>query len=185
MFGIKTARIMQLEHKVKVLESNIQAVETQRDRITGDRDMLKRGLNRRDQRIAELEKELANPFRTEPHQHDFAALEERVLANMLMQGDTYFGEGFVRGRWRSSYASLQNLPRRQPPKLIGLTIEHNGKAYRWVVGDKGIAGLKTSPGYKDNSKLKVFVYFEGGNFSTTTFDKNLFTQPVTYLWEEQ
>lgn len=120
-----------------------------------------------------------------PHQHDFAELETRVLANMLAQGDTYFGEGFVRGRWRSSYASLQNLPRRQPPKLIGLTIEHNGKAYRWVVGDKDIVGLKTSPGYKDNSKLKVFVYFEGGNFSTTTFDKNLFTQPVTYLWEEQ
>lgn len=119
-----------------------------------------------------------------PHEHNFAELEHRVLANLL-RDDTYFGDGVVRGRWRSSYASLQNLPRRQPPKLIGLTIEHSGKDYRWAVGDVNIVGLKVSPGYKDANKLKVFAYFKDGTFSTTTFDKRLFTQPVTYLWEEQ
>lgn len=120
-----------------------------------------------------------------PHEHNFVELEERVLANMLMRGDTYFGDGVVRGRWRSGYASLQNLPRRQPPKLIGLTIEHSGKDYRWAVGDVNIVALKVSPGYKDDNKLKVFAYFKDGTFSTTTFDKRLFTQPVTYLWEGQ
>lgn len=118
------------------------------------------------------------------HEHNFVELEHRVLANLL-RNDTYFGEGFVRGRWRSHYAPLQNLPRRQPPKLIGLTIENNGKSFKWAVGSNGVTGLKVAPGYKDARKLKVFVYFETGGFSTTTFNKNLFTQPVTYTWEEQ
>lgn len=122
-----------------------------------------------------------------PHQHDFAALEARIMACMASGtlSDDWVYRGYSRSQWRSGYASLQNLPRRNPPKLIGLSLEHNGKPYQWAVGDNDVIELRTSPGYKDPSKLKVTVTFKDGSFSTTTFKKNLFTQAVTYLWEGQ
>lgn len=136
----------------------------------------------------QVEQAQRQTYGTDPlrqHEHDFAELEHRVLANMLMRGDTYFGDGFVRRRWRSSYPQLQNLPRRQPPKLIALTIEYAGKPYSWKVGEGYVVGLQVRPAYKDTSKLQVIVHYKDGSYSTRTYDKKLFTQPTSYFWKEQ
>lgn len=120
-----------------------------------------------------------------PHQHNYAELEARVLADLLRSGDSGFYRGMSFGHWRARNPSLQNLPRRQPPKLIALTIEYRGKPYSWKVGEHYVEGLQVRPAYKDNSKLKVIVHYKDGSFSTRTYDKNLFTQPTSYFWKEQ
>lgn len=173
MFKSSKAVINKLEHKVAVLESNLGATERRLEAMRRDRDALQRRLD--------------NPFRTEPHQHDFAELERRILAHMAAGNlpDDWVYRGYSRSQWRSGYASLQNLPRRTPPKLTGLNMECLGRKYQWAVGEKGIIGLKVQPAYKDPSKLKVFVYFDNGAFSTTTFERADLTQPTTYLWENQ
>lgn len=108
------------------------------------------------------------------HEHNFAELEARVLADLLRSG-----------HWRARSPSLQNLPRRQPPKLIALTIEYMGKPYSWKVGEHYVVGLEVRPAYKNTSKLRVIVHYKDGSFSTRTYDKNLFTQPTSYFWKEQ
>lgn len=109
-----------------------------------------------------------------PHQHNYAELEARVLADLLRSG-----------HWRTRNPSLQNLPRRQPPKLIALTIEYMGKPYSWKVGEHYVVGLEVRPAYKNTSKLRVIVHYKDGSFSTRTYDKSLFTQPTSYFWKEQ
>lgn len=140
MFMTKKAHIAQLTHRAAVLESNLQATERRLERKQRQVSTLERDVVNRDFKIHKLESALEayqnGAACDQPHQHNFAELEDRVLADMLMRGDTYFGEGIVRGRWRSAYAPLQNLPRRQPePVLSNVSFEYRGKRSTFPLGN--------------------------------------------------
>lgn len=146
MFGTKTARIAQLQHKVTVLESNLSVTERRLDSIRRERDMFRRGVLNRDEQIAKLNKELANPFRTTPHEHNFSELEARVVADMLARPELYGnvkeemmarGYGMSFGRWSARSPQLQNIPRPEPA-LVNISFEYNGKRSTFPLGNSTI-----------------------------------------------
>ncbi|UNA01088.1 hypothetical protein Micant_00011 [Erwinia phage Micant] len=167
MFGTKAARIMQLEHRTKVLQSNLIAAEHQRDSVIIERDIAKRSLIRCQQQIAKLDKELNSPFRTSPHEHNLSELETRIHADMLARPEQYSEHfGISRGRWSGRGPSLQNLPRRPSKTMVNVSFEYKGTRTTFGVNDI-VRSLHTLD-LQDGKKLRVIcIKYDG---SQTQYD---------------
>lgn len=151
MFKAKKSRIAELENKVVVLESNLSAMERQRSRMLSPLNGLRQqGYNeglaegiKQGREMAQQE-ELArttvahigcgcNPL----HEHDFNALELRVLAlelaGKLPDGWAYHGR--TRGVWSGRAPALQNLPKHMPVYRY-FRSEHGEYRWRFRVGSE-------------------------------------------------
>lgn len=161
MFGVKTARIQQLEHKTQVLESNLASAERRLDHYRKTADKLRYTLVVRDQEVIDLKKQLDNPFRVPLHEHNFAELEMRVIADMANRPDLYGAEAInnLRGTGRSSARNpaLQNVRKdgHTRPELVNLSFEYKGKRHTYAVHEHGTERLSCSL-VQGGETLRVF-----------------------------
>lgn len=147
MFGIKTARIQQLEHKTQALESALAGTERRLEYYRTTAGRLRHTLIARDNEIIELQKQLDNPFRVPLHQHNFAELESRAIADMMKRPDLYGTEAINNlrgtGRWSARNPALQNIDKdgHKRPELVNISFEYKGKRHTYAVHENGTERL--------------------------------------------
>lgn len=161
MFGVKAARIQQLEHKTQVLESNLTSTERRLEHYRKTADRLRHSLIVRDNEVVELKKQLDNPFRVPLHQHNFAELEARTVADMMRRPDLYGTEAINNlrgtGRWSARNPALQNIRKdgHTRPELVNISFEYKGKRHTYAVHEHGTERLSYSL-VQGGETLRVF-----------------------------